>query len=378
MTSGSRSSPRRDSGTRPQRLLIVVTLTETGGAQTYVRELLPAFVGEFDVTVAGYGNGPLATSARAAGATFIPLHHVRRSLHPIRDLLGLLELYRLVRRIRPDVMHLNSSKAGILGAVAGGLGRVPVRVFTAHGWAFKGERGARGVLFRVLHRLVRPLITCVICVSQAELRAGLEARACTETKAVVIPNGVAERSPSGGPRAGIVTITRLRPPKDTLTLVAAVARAKDLPALTIVGDGPDRRAVESAISAAGLADRVALVGDVDDPGSYLERAAVFVLSTRSEGMPMAVLEAMAAGVPVVASAVGGIPELIRDGESGLLVPPGDTARLAAALERVSHDRELASRFAEAARHDASVTFSVDRFRESHRVLYSTLLGAGRR
>lgn len=362
------------------RALIVVTLTETGGAQTYVRELVPALAGAFDVTVAGSGNGPLVAGVRAAGGEFVRLVHVRRQLSLLHDALGLVELWRLCRRLRPDVVHLNSSKAGILGAVAAALAGVPVRLFTAHGWAFKTERGARERLYRTLHRLVRPLLTCVVCVSESELRAGLEAGACTRAGSVVIPNGTVlpprAAEPSG--RNGIVSVTRLRPPKDTLTLVAAVAHAGDrLPPVTIVGDGPDRSAVEHALRRAGLEGRVRLVGDVDDPASYLERASIFVLSTRSEGMPMAVLEAMAAGLPVVASAVGGIPELVRDGHNGELVPPGDAEALGSALARLSADPALAARLGDAGRHDVETTYSVERFRSAYRRLYEQIL-EGRR
>jgi glycosyltransferase involved in cell wall biosynthesis len=375
MTFASGSATRRNSRARRPRLLIVVTLTETGGAQTYVRELLPAIVADFDVSVAGSGDGPLVRAAESAGATFVALKNVRREMHPVRDFLGLIELWRLAVRIKPDLVHLNSSKVGILGTLSATLAGVRARVFTAHGWAFKSEAGVRGVLFRLLHRAVRPLLTCVICVSQAELEAGLAAAACVERHSVVIPNGVRVRPLWTAERSGIVTVTRLRPPKDTLTLIEALGRAPELPTLTIVGDGPDRAAIEQAIEARGLGARVVLVGDVADAGSYLDRAAVFVLSTKSEGMPMAVLEAMAAGLPVVASAVGGIPEIVVDGQTGLLVQPGDPEALTAALRRLLGDSSLASRLGAAARRAAETTNSLQQFQERHRALYERLLAA---
>ncbi len=109
---------------------------EIGGAQTYLAQLLPALTEEFDVTVAAWGPGPMRAAAEAAGATYAPLQHVRRPISPVQDALGLIELIRLCRRIRPQIVHANSSKAGILGRLAAWIARVRHASFTAHGWAF--------------------------------------------------------------------------------------------------------------------------------------------------------------------------------------------------------------------------------------------------
>ena len=108
----------------------------------------------------------------------MPLTHVRRAMNPFRDVLGVVELYRLFRGVRPDVLHLNSSKVGVLGVVAGWAARVPVRVFTVHGWASRAHTGWRATAFIWAHRLTRSLTTTVICVSHAERNVGLAARTC--------------------------------------------------------------------------------------------------------------------------------------------------------------------------------------------------------
>lgn len=375
---GESGRPEIESGgeaSRKPRLLIVITLAETGGAQTYVRNLLPALAARYDVTVAAHGPGPLIATAEREGARFEPLRWVRRGVHPARDLAGLVELWLLCRRVRPEIVHLNSSKAGILGAAAAALAGVQVRIFTAHGWAFSAAEGTlEGRVYRLLHRLVRPLLTWVVCVSESELAAGIAAGACDQTRSQVIVNGVAPRPDGAGPRQGIVTVTRLRAPKDILTLVRAVAAAPDLPRVTVLGDGPDRIAAESELVEKGIVHRVELLGDVDDPAPFLERAQVFVLSTLSEGLPMAVLEAMAAGLPVVASAVGGIPEVVQDGSTGKLVAPKDPQRLAAALSELAGDSDLASRLGAAGRKAIVDRYDVDRFAAAHVALYDRLLG----
>ncbi|HET8651175.1 MAG TPA: glycosyltransferase family 4 protein [Gaiellaceae bacterium] len=361
-------------GLRRPRLLLLVTLAETGGAQSYVASLLPAVVQDFDVAVAAYGPGPLRDAAAEAGVRFLPLRSLRRPVRPWRDLAALVELTRLLRAERPDILHASSSKAGVLGRVAAALARVPVRIFTAHGWAFTAHTGLASALYRWADRLVRPLTTVTVCVAEQQRAAGVSARTCDPERTVVIPNGVdvagMPQARGAGGRPVVVAVGRLSPPKDFLTLVRALV---ELPRSSyealIVGDGPDRLRVEDEIRALGLADHVRLVGDRRDVPSLLAAADLFVLSSASEGMPMSVLEAMAAGLPVVASRVGGVPELVVDGETGLLVDPGRPDDLAAALLRLVRDARLRRRLGDAGRARVEQSFDVDAFRRAHVELY---------
>ena len=124
------------------KLLIVITLAEIGGAQTCVADLLPALTRDYDVTVAAHGDGPLRAAIREAGATSIELRQLRRRIG-LRDLAALLELVRLIRTLRPAIVHTHSSKAGIVGRFAAAICRTRVVLFTAHGWAFKAEPGLK-------------------------------------------------------------------------------------------------------------------------------------------------------------------------------------------------------------------------------------------
>jgi glycosyltransferase involved in cell wall biosynthesis len=359
------------------RLLIVITLAEIGGAQTYVSNLLPALTDSFEVTVAAWGPGPLIDACSANGVSFMPLRRVRRPLNPLYDLLGLLELIQLMRRLRPEIVHANSSKAGVLGRIAAAITRVPIRIFTVHGWAFKAYTGLAGRLYLLADRAMCPLTTTTICVSENERAAGLAMRTCRDERTVVITNAVALKEPRSDPATEpplVLGVGRLKAPKDFLTLVRALAL---LPGgscrLRVAGDGPDRPELEQEISSLGLEDAVELLGDRDDVERLLHESRVFVLSSRSEGMPMSVLEAMASGVPVVASAVGGIPELVIDGETGLLVEPGDPRSLAAAIGRLIDDPELRRRLAAAGHARARRLFELERWRREHVDLYLRLL-----
>jgi glycosyltransferase involved in cell wall biosynthesis len=361
------------------RILFVVTLAETGGAQTYVASLLAPLADRFDVAVAAHGDGPLLEAARAAGVRFVPLRQVRRPLSLWRDALGLLELLALLRRQHPHIVHVNSAKAGALGRLAATLAGVPIRVYTVHGWAFRAHGWPASALYRWAERLLRPLTTVTICVADSERRAGLAAHTCEERTTVVIHNGVAPggfrevgKARSGRPR--LVTVGRLQEPKDALTLVRALAALRGRPfEAVLVGDGPDRPAVEEEVRRLGLESAVQLLGERDDVPELLGTADVFVLSSYSEGLPLSILEAMAAGLPVVASNVGGVSELVADGDTGLLVPPGDAQSLAAAIERLLEDPALCRRFGEAGRIRVAEYFDLAAVQQAHLDLYRRVL-----
>jgi glycosyltransferase involved in cell wall biosynthesis len=359
------------------RVVLLVTLAEAGGAQSYVAALVPGLAERFDVVVAAHGPGPLRDAVARSGARYVALHHVRRAVGA-RDLLGLLELVVLLRRERPHVLHANSSKAGVLGRIAAVLSRVPVRIFTAHGWAFGAHTGGAAALFGWADRLMRPLTTMVVCVSESEREAGLRAHTCGRERTSVIHNGVdvlgTEPSALDGRLPTVVSIARLQAPKDPRTLVRALALLpRGSCRATLVGGGTERDAVAAEVLHAGLQDDVELLGDRADVAALLASADVFVLASHSEGFPMSILEAMAAGLPVVASDVGGVAEAVVDGETGVLVPPGDAPALAAALERLVGDAARRRAMGAAGRARAEARFDLPRFRAAHLAVYEEAL-----
>jgi len=230
---------------------------------------------------------------------------------------------------------------------------------------------------------MEPLTTVTICVSDNELAAGLEAGTCSAERTVVIRNAVdvsaATRSRHDRATPRLIAVGRLKAPKDFLTLIRAFAALPEesFEAL-IVGDGPDRAVLEAEIGRLGLDGRVRLAGERSDVPALLADSDVFVLSSRSEGLPVSVLEAMAAELPVVASDVGGLAELVVDGETGILVPPGDAPALAAALGRLIEDRALRRALGAGGRARAEARFDLAAFRRAHVELYDrelTLAGA---
>jgi glycosyltransferase involved in cell wall biosynthesis len=282
---------------------------------------------------------------------------------PWRDTRALLELIRLMRRVQPDIVHLNSSKAGIVGRIAARVARAPVCVFTVHGWSYAPYHGPLRALYRLLERALAPLASAIVCVSDHDATAA-------NGRAVVIRNAVDVAAiPRAMPVASapsIVSVGRLKEPKDFATLRRALESIERNGWKAVVaGEGPQRAELEGG--------PLELLGERDDVPELLAVSDVFVLSSRSEGLPMSVIEAMAAGLPVVASAVGGVPELVVDGETGVLVPPGDARALASALRRLLADPELRRRMGDAGRRRAEQLFDLHRFHREHLELYERLL-----
>jgi glycosyltransferase involved in cell wall biosynthesis len=334
----------------------------------------------YDVIVGAHGGTFVREAAERSGAEFVHLEHLRRPISPWRDLRGFAELYRLLRRHRPDVLHASSSKAGVIGRLAAVAARVPVRNFTVHGWAFSAHSGAAAVFYRWADRVAGCATKTTICVSQRERADGLRARTCHADRTVVIPNAVDvdayPQAPLERALPRLISVGRLAAPKDWSTLLSALAELdpETFAELVIVGDGPDRERVEDERNRR-LPERVRLLGERDDVPGLLSDADVFVLASRSEGLPLSVVEAMAAGLPVVASDVGGLRELVRDGETGVLVPPGDPAALADALRPLLADRELRRRLGSAGRVRAETLFDLSGFRRAHLELYRRELAA---
>jgi len=352
---------------------MLITLSELGGAQTAVALLLPGLVGEFEVTLAAQGSGPLRDAAEAAGVRYVELSHVRRPIDPWHDALALVELIRLCRRIRPEIVHAHSSKMGVLGRLAAWVARVPIRILTVHGWSFAAYNGFTRSLFLWIERLMRPVTTTVVCVAEATRQEGLAARTCDPQRTVVVHNAVDVRSFRSASRPGgipeVVGVGRLAYPTAVMTLLDALRLVRASCHVRLAGDGPALTEVASALTRDGLSQRVELLGARADVPDLLSRSDVFVLSSRSEGFPVSVLEAMAAGLPVVATDVGGVAEAIEDGETGFLVPPADSEALARALERLVADGALRRRLGAAGRARALGLFDVPRYRAAYGELY---------
>ena len=307
-------------------------------------------------------------------------------LHPLsgrhgrpkpRDALDWPLLLRLVAAA--DVVHAHASKAGFLTRLAAApRGRRRATVFTPHAWGFWAAEGNEARLYLVLERLAARWCRTIVTVSQFERDAGLAAGVGRPEQYRVIHNGIdlGRYGAAPNPVPGrIVMVGRLAPPKRPGLAVRALAeirRALPKAHLDLVGDGPLRNEVESLAVAQGVREAVRLLGTRKDVPDLLSGAACFLLASDYEGCPLSVLEAMAAGVPVVATAVGGVGELVVDGETGVLVEPGRPDLLAAALEALLREPDRALSMGAAGRARAQARFSRDRMVRETVALYESV------
>jgi glycosyltransferase involved in cell wall biosynthesis len=362
------------------RLLVVVTLAEAGGAQTFAATLVAGLRDGYDIELAAHGPG--GALADACAELEVPFHHVRhlvRDPHPYHDAAAIRELRALARALQPDVAQINSSKAGVLARLA--LARTGVKtVFTAHGWAFSGRGGAAGDTYAAAERAVAPLSDAIVCVSNHDLQLAHERRISPRGELHVIHNGVdapatlpARRYP--GNRLVLGCTARLAPPKDLITLLEALARPGCVRwELRVFGDGPDHAAIEARRDELRLGDRVTLLGNRDDVAAQLADCDAFALISDWEGLPYSILEAMASGLPVLATAVGGIADLVVPGQTGALVPPRDPAAAARVLAAWAADPVLLRELGDAAHARARTSFSSEQMVGRYDVLFRSLLG----
>lgn len=317
-------------------------------------------------------EGRLASEARDHGALVECL-----AVHGPRTWAAMWRLIRVFRRFRPDVVHTHDYSPHLLGAPAARAARVPVVVHTRH--LQTGKLTPRQTLGL---RVASALSDAIVAVSEdASRRLGSEGM--PPSKCRVIHNGVDVEAFSPGGRwrrpAGcrVISVGRLAEVKDYPTLLRASRRvAEVLPgfALEIVGDGPDRESLEGLRSELGLTERVTFLGGRPDVADRLAAADAFALASTSEGLSISLLEASAAGLAVVATRVGGNPEIVEHGASGLLVPPGDPDALAAALISVLSEPHRLRDMGRAARRRVEQFFDVRDVMARYEALYRECLG----
>lgn len=293
---------------------------------------------------------------------------------------GLWSFTRRLSRLRPDILHSHNPTPHQFAAFARLLGRVPALVHTKHGRNYPHLR--RAVL---LNRWAARFSNVVVAVSEDAAAVARDIERVPNRKLQVVYNGIETRrfqrrpASEGGVNRRGISVARLDPVKDQETLLRAVRAAVDaIPGfqLELVGDGPERARVERLRAELRLESHVRLLGFRDDVAALLQGASVFVLSSLSEGISLTLLEAMACGLPVVATDVGGNREVVAHGETGLLVPPRSPQALAEGILFLTREPVRAAAMGAAGRRRVEAMFDVDGMVSRYEALYRNALGPG--
>ncbi len=362
------------------RVLQVIRPVE-GGMLVHLSRLVNGLSDDFAFTVACPPE--VAEHMSGAGAEILPLW-LSRGLSP-GDLAAVARLARAVRGGAFKFVHAHGFKAALVARPAAKAGRIPC-VVTVHGDFAAAALTRLGPLYLRAEKLLSRWTSGYITVSEWLAEELAVSFGVSRERLRTIPNGIPLTQDSGDfagfPFAGglpvVGTVARLAPQKGVADFVHAAARLSSrYPDLRFVvaGDGPERGRLEALAGLLGLDGRLFFVGHRNDVPALLLRLCVFVQPSLSEGQGITVLEAMAAGCPVVATAAGGLTELVKDNENGLLVSPGDAGALAKAIENLLLDQSLAAKLAARGQVTARA-YSLDAMLDKTRQLYRTLLEGG--
>ena len=345
-------------------ILFVITRAEHGGAQAHVRDLVAGFKDRFNIHVAVGDEGFLTREVSRLGATVHLVKNLTQPINPLKDILAVRDLIMLMRRIRPRLVHAHSTKAGLVGRLAARTVGTPV-VFTAHGWAFAdGVPVHRKILGVLAERVAARWTKQVITVSQYDRLLAQHYKLKYDNNLHVIHNGIASiiGQTDGGETSIIqlVMVARFTNQKDHAIVLQSLQRIDRNVQICLVGDGPTRPMIERLAEQLGISDRVKFFGWRDDVHEVLANANIYVLASNWEGLPISLLEAMRAGLPIVASDVGGVREVIVDGETGFLVDRGDVVMLCDKLQQLVSDPELRNKMGKAGHKRYLEHFTVER------------------
>lgn len=348
---------------RKKKILYVITKGNFGGAQRYVYDLATMLPKDkFTVAVAhGEGNLLPAKLNRARIKT-IPIKSLSRDIKITKDIKVFFELLQICKNEQPNIVHLNSSKIGILGALAVRIHNLLKpkasrlkAIFTAHGWPFKEKRNwIFKLALKIASWLTVLLVHQTIVVSEDDFEKSKKFPWCAK-KITIIHNGIGNISFKNGFQARqflgndisegiwIGTISELHPNKGLDILIKSfkeIAEQYTDTALIIIGEGQERQNLQKLIVELNLEKKVHMIGHIDNAPQYLKAFDLFLLTSRKEGLPYVILEAGKAELPIVASNIGGIPEIIMDHKTGLLAEVGNIKSISIAIKEVILNKNI--------------------------------------
>lgn len=357
-----------------RRILFLITTADWGGAQSFVQRMaVEAKKAGHDVMVAAGGTGELYERCKASGIHIEKLEMLKRELSPIHDLAAIHEIRRIIRDYKPDIVHLNSSKMGVVGSIAASIEHVPRIIYRIGGWAFLEDVSVlKKLLYLWSEKLTAHNKDVIVTVHPGDEAEAKRQNIKPKDRVVTIANGLdlatfdaklharddARKTLHLGQDEMVIgTLANFYSPKNLpfyLETIAPLLEQQNLK-LVLIGDGPDRAMIEHTIQKLNIAQRVILAGRRDDASCLLRAFDLFVLPSSKEGMPWSLLEAMAAGLPCIATDVGACKWMLEP-DAGLIVPPKDGEAMRNAILSLAQDKQKRAALGEAARYAVESRF----------------------
>lgn len=365
-------------------VLFIITKSEIGGAQTHLMEVVRYMHNAgHDVLVVTGTTGWLTNELAAIGVDYEILPDLVRDINPTKDIKTINSICHILEDKQPDIIHCHSSKAGIVGRIAGAIKNIPV-VFTAHGWAFtSGVSSAKRIIYATIEHMMLGITRKVICVSEFDRQLAKKWFRHNYNRIVTVHNGIVDKNLNSNIvrenslPLKLVSVARFSHQKNNMQLIMAVEQINKLYSgclqLNMVGDGPLLSEAKAYVISHKLENYVHFLGSRTDVDDILNQNDIFCLISNYEGLPISIIEAMCAEMPIIASDVGGVNELVQDGVNGFLIPRGNISELVDKLKYILEHKELIKSMGEASRKIYEEEYTADRMNQKILSVYNEIL-----
>lgn len=366
------------------KILYVITKSEIGGAQTHLMEVVRYMhrTGH-DVSVITGTTGWLTNELAAIDVDYEILPDMVREINPAKDIKTINYICHILEDKQPDIIHCHSSKAGIVGRIAGAIKNVPA-VFTAHGWAFtSGVSPAKRIIYAAIEHMMLGITKRVICVSEFDRQLAKRWFLHNYNRIVTVHNGIVDKTFNSNIAREdflplkLVSVARFSHQKNNMELIRAVEQINKLYSgslqLNMVGDGPLLSEAQAYVTSHKLENDVHFLGSRTDVDDILNKNDIFCLISNYEGLPISIIEAMRAGMPIIASDVGGVNELVQDEVNGFLIPRGNISELVDKLKYILEHKKLIKSMGEASRKIYEEEYTADRMNQKILSVYNEVI-----
>jgi glycosyltransferase involved in cell wall biosynthesis len=381
-----------------KKILYIITQGVWGGAQRYIFDLTDSMSNDFDITVAiGESKGPqdLQKQLTKQNIKIIQLKHLVRRISLSHDILAIFELIKLYKKVKPDIIHLNSSKAGFIGSLTKLLthkNQISI-VYTAHGWVFLEPLSKlKKQLYLWAEKYTTKYKNAIVVLSQQDKDIAIKKIHPNKTQVHIIPIGITSIKQQQTKKQALQLLqTYTKKSLKTHTLIGVVANfyktkgidiflqaiaiiknKLDNTQIIIIGDGPERKNLEQLIDSLKLNHIITLAGYIPNAKNIIPAFDLIVSPSKKEGLPYAILETMQAGIPIIATKVGGIPSVIKHEKNGVLIEPNDPDMLAQAIKKYLQNKKAFATYAANAKKDI-LKYSDKNMIKETTALYQSLL-----